>query len=206
MTVQELFRQSDPETVFYSYMLVRPVFDDRDTHTFFERAVILKKLRRHIEDTCAQIRNCGITPAEKRKTLFVTDRTHPECGKAHLRDPECLIKYDEEAAEAVKKDFSMQNDDGAVWRAYYEFDSMTIPELAGCTVDASSVEELGTDVCCGVILHELFSWGLTEETRRENYAASMENLSEEDEEFFAEGLSGDDGLWTDVQDIMKLNL
>lgn len=169
MTIQELFRKSDAETVFHAYTLVRPVFDDLDNHTMQEQAMSLKKLREHIEEVCSQIGDCEIERAEKSKTLFVIGRTRTEWGKSYIRDMECFTTCDKEAQEAVKTNFTMWNDEGDTRLEFYGLDFEKLNVIAGYTIATSSVSEYGIDVCCAVILRDIFIWGITEEQREESY-------------------------------------
>lgn len=178
MTIQELFRKSDAEIVFHAYTLIRPVFDEFDDHTMQERATVLKKLRSHIKTVCNQIASCETTTAERSKTLFVIGRSRLEWGESYLQDLECFTTYDDDASNAVKCNFTMWNDDGDVRLPFYGIDFESIPVIAGYNIAKPSVVEQGIDVCCAVILRELFRWGHTEEHRKESFKDLCERLKE----------------------------
>ena len=176
MTVKELFRKSDAGTVFHAYTLVRPVFDDLDNHTMQEQAMLLKKLREHIEEVCSQIGDCEIQEVEKSKTVFVIGRTRTEWGKSYILDMECFTTYDEEAQESVKTNFTMWNDEGDTRLEFYGLDFEKLDVIAGYTIAAPSVLEYGIDVCCAVILRDIFVWGITEEQHEERYVEVTRDL------------------------------
>lgn len=69
---------------------------------------------------------------------------------------ECFITYDEEAQEAVKTNFTMWNDEGDTRLAFYGLDFEKSNVIAGYTMAAPSISEYGIDVCCAVILRDLF--------------------------------------------------
>lgn len=183
MTVKELFKKSDSETVYHAYTLVRPVFDDLDNHTMQEKAKALKKLRKHIEEVCVQFRDCRIEKCEKPKTLFVIGRTRTDWGESHIEDMECFTTYDDEAKEAVKTNFTMWNDNGDVKLEFYGIDFQKLNTVAGYTIAQPSVCEYGIDVCCAVILRDIFLWGLTEEKREENKTDLTKRLQEAEKNY-----------------------
>ena len=185
MTIQELFRKSDPETVFHAYTLIRPVFDEYDGHTMQEKAEALKKLREHIEGVCFQIRSCEIEKAEKAKTAFVIGRSRTSWGESYLQDMECFTTYDEEAKEAVKVNFTMWDDDGDTRLSFYGMDFERLSVIAGYKIATPSVSDYGIDVCCATILRDVFIWGLTEHQRRESYDDLTKRLDEAEKDIEA---------------------
>ena len=178
MTIQQLFKKADTETVFHAYTLIRPVFDEFDNHTMQEKARVLKEFRKHIEEVCNQFANCEPEIDKRAKTLFVIGRTHIKWGESYLQDIECFTTYDDEAASDVKTNFTMWNDDGEGRLNYYGIDFDAISVIAGYSIAAPSVIEQGIDVCCAAILQELFTWGLTSEQRKDSFDDLSEKLKE----------------------------
>lgn len=198
MTIQELFRKADPELVFHAYTLIRAFFDDLDTHTMQEQAVILRNFRTYIGEVCAQIATCDIEREERSQTLFVIGRTSLKWEESHIQDLECFTIYDDEAKKAVECNFTMWNDDGDMRLEHYGIDFVKIPALAGYHIAKSSVEEQGIDVCCAVILEELFSWGLTEEQREERYEELVKRIKKSEQEVEAGHVVTSEELWEEL--------
>lgn len=199
MIIQELFKKADIENVFNAYILIRPVFDDLDRHTMQEKVVALKKLRKHINDACVQIATCAVDVTDEPKTLFVIGRTRTKWGESYIQDLECFSTKDTDAIEAVKKNFTMWTDDGDVRLDFYGLDFISPPVLAGYCIAKPSLLEQGVDVCCAVILREIFLWGITEEQRKENRRDLEISLKEAEEDILNNRTIPFEEFWAELE-------
>lgn len=199
MITQEIFKKADVENVFNAYILIRPVFDDLDRHTMQEKVMALKGLRKHINEVCTQIATCDIDTTDESKTLFVIGRTRTGWAESYIQDLECFSTKDKDAIEAVKKDFTMWNDDGEVRLDFYGLDFVSLPVLAGYRIAKKSVLEQGTDVCCAVILHDLFLWGITEDQHKKSLKELVNKLKEAEEDLLHNRTISHEELWAELE-------
>ncbi len=178
MTVQELFKECDPELVFYAYTLVSPVFGDYDDHSLEEKAHAYRRLKDHIMESCQRLSSDGIDYSCEPMTIFILDNQCDEWGKSYLKDVYFTVVKDSEAYERIGDDFANWNDEGDNGLERYGIDFVRLSELAGYTVAEQSIENMGINTCCAAILLELFIWGFTEEDRERNSEDLKKDLDE----------------------------
>lgn len=176
MTVQEIFKKADSEAIFYAYMLVRPEFDDLSIETRSERVEHLKKLRKYVEEERKRIATCEVNDTEESKTVFVIGRTRLEWKESYIQDLECFYTIDRDARMAVKKNFTMWDDEGDMRLNFYAIDLASISDFAGWNIAEKSVREQGIEVCCAMILQDIFFYGYTEEQREKSWKLIEEKL------------------------------
>ena len=183
MHVWELFAKADPEIVFYAYTLVRPVFSEYGEQNIAEQAIILRSIKSHIKEYCKKISDSDIDYSCEEHTIFVLAMKESSYRESYKTIFGCHVIDDEEAKQALKKDFTIWNDVGETRLEHYGIDFVSVEELAGYTIAQQSVDDMGIEVCCACILQELFEWGFTEEARKEHFEELKERLEEAKKEY-----------------------
>ena len=177
MNIQELFRQADPERIFYGYILIEPVFSKFEPIPYEKQTQALIKLKEYIVDACDRFKTCNISTDDNPGTVFVMKRRSLNYGESYLGNLENRMIYDNAAFDAIDKDFRIWDDEGDAKLSFYGIDCTPISKLSGYTVAAESVNHMGINICCATILKELFFWGFTEEKREKSIKEFEESLA-----------------------------
>jgi len=196
MHVWELFAKADPEIVFYAYTLVRPVFSEYGEQNIAEQAKILRSIKSHIKEYCKKISDSDIDYSCEEHTIFVLAMKESSYRESYKTIFGCYVIDDEEAKQALKKDFTIWNDVGETRLEHYGIDFVSVEELAGYTIAQQSVDDMGIEVCCACILQELFEWGFTEEARKEHFEELKEMLDESMKDL-------DEGRYTSAEELFE---
>lgn len=185
MIIQELFQQAEKERVEEAYFLQHTVFEPYERYSLDKKVDVVMRIKEYIREYMIRLAICNID-REESQTVFIIELPcgcYEDKGKTELT---LFSIFDNEAHQKVQRDFSLWNKDRECRIERYGID-MSKPEcIAGYHIAKKSVETLGITACCVEILHELFEFGYSDESREKNIQELYERIKEAEEDI-AEG-------------------
>ena len=177
MTVQELFRKANKQMVFNAYALIEPLFDDLNKDSLAVKAGKMEIIKNRIFTLCNHI--CECKPVQgKQETVFVMEKSSTQYGYSYIKEIEAFCIKDDEALNAVDKDFTIWNRNGEVILNHYDISVVPFEEVVAYTIAGESVATYGVDACCAAILNQMCFWGTTVESRNERIEDVINELEE----------------------------
>lgn len=160
MTVQELFKEADANKVATAYFLIYTDSFKNDFPTIQEMMFVIDDFKDTIVFHCDEFCKCEPILPEDPETIFVLEYESMSLDEKGEKFFDACVIHNKEALEKIE-----QNQISEI--AHYAIDMMSLQEMAGCDIADISFQMYGAEVCCAVILSELFWFGLTDETRAE---------------------------------------
>lgn len=185
MMIQELFQQAESNRVEEAYFLQHAVFESYENHSLDEKIEAVMRIKKYIREHINRLATCNIS-REELQTVFIIElpcERYEDKGKTELT---LFSIFDDEAYQKVRRDFSLWTEGGECRIERYGIDMSKPESVAGYHIAKKSVEMLGITACCVEILHELFTFGYSDESREKNIQELYERIKEA-EENIAEG-------------------
>ncbi|MCC8060381.1 MAG: hypothetical protein LIO81_06000 [Clostridiales bacterium] len=187
MVIQELFQQAEINHVEEAYFLQHTFFEPYEKHSLDEKVDAVMRIKEYIREHIIHLATCNIS-IEEPQTVFIVElpcECYEDKGKTELT---LFSIFDQEAYQKVRRDFALWGEDREYRIERYGID-MSKPEcIAGYHIAKKSVETLGTTACCVEILHELFTFGYSDESREKNLQKLYERIKEAEEDIAEEKL------------------
>lgn len=185
MMIQELFQQAESNRVEEAYFLQHKIFESYEKHSLDEKIEAVMRIKKYIREHINRLATCNIN-REEPQTVFIIElpcECYEDKGKTELT---LFSVFDDEVYQKIQRDFSLWNDDRECKIERYGIDMSKLECIAGYHIAKKSVETLGITACCVEILHELLTFGYSDESREKNIQELYECIKKS-EENIAEG-------------------